>query len=285
MLNQINNYLLLMRLNKPIGIYLLMWPMLWAFLISASGQPNLFYLLLFMIGVVLTRSAGCVINDFFDKDIDSQVERTKGRVLVSGEVSSSEAVLLFIALISLCILLLLMIGADILIYALISFCLLIIYPISKRLIKIPQLILGIAFGSSIPMVYIVQVGEVNASCILLYLATISWAISYDTYYAIADKLDDLKIGNKSSAILFGENDINAPYWLQMLTIILMLFVGLINNLNLFFYLALFIATLLCLYQKILVVNRKPYQCIAAFENNNYFGLIIFFGLLLNYLYE
>ena len=285
MLNQINNYSLLMRLNKPIGIYLLMWPMLWAFLISASGQPNLFYLLLFMIGVVLTRSAGCVINDFFDKDIDSQVERTKGRVLVSGEVSSSEAVLLFIALISLCILLLLMIGADILIYALISFCLLIIYPISKRLIKIPQLILGIAFGSSIPMVYIVQVGEVNASCILLYLATISWAISYDTYYAIADKLDDLKIGNKSSAILFGENDINAPYWLQMLTIILMLFVGLINNLNLFFYLALFIATLLCLYQKILVVNRKPYQCIAAFENNNYFGLIIFFGLLLNYLYE
>ena len=285
MLNQINNYSLLMRLNKPIGIYLLMWPMLWAFLISASGQPNLFYLLLFMIGVVLTRSAGCVINDFFDKDIDSQVERTKGRVLVSGEVSSSEAVLLFIALISLCILLLLMIGADILIYALISFCLLIIYPISKRLIKIPQLILGIAFGSSIPMVYIVQVGEVNASCILLYLATISWAISYDTYYAIADKLDDLKIGNKSSAILFGENDINVPYWLQMLTIILMLFVGLINNLNLFFYLALFIATLVCLYQKILVVNRKPYQCIAAFENNNYFGLIIFFGLLLSYLYE
>jgi 4-hydroxybenzoate polyprenyltransferase len=285
MLNQINNYLVLMRLNKPIGIYLLMWPMLWAFLISASGQPNLFYLFLFMIGVVLTRSAGCVINDFLDKDIDAQVERTKERLLVSGKVSSSEAVLLFMALISLCILLLLMIGADILIYALISFCLLIIYPISKRLIKIPQLILGIAFGSSIPMVYIVQVGEVNASCILLYLATISWAVSYDTYYAIADKLDDLKIGNKSSAILFGENDINTPYWLQMLTIIFMIFVGLINNLNLFFYLALFIASLLCLYQKILVVNRKPYQCIAAFENNNYFGLIIFFGLLLNYLYE
>jgi len=285
MLNQINNYLVLMRLNKPIGIYLLMWPMLWAFLISASGHPNLFYLLLFMIGVVLTRSAGCVINDFLDKDIDSQVERTKGRLLVSGKVSSSEAVLLFIALISLCILLLLMIGADILIYAFISFCLLIIYPISKRLIKIPQLILGIAFGSSIPMVYMVQVGEVNASCILLYLATISWAVSYDTYYAIADKLDDLKIGNKSSAILFGENDINTPYWLQMLTISLMIFVGLINNLNLYFYLALLIAILLCLYQKILVRNRKPYQCIAAFENNNYFGLIIFFGLLLSYLYE
>ena len=150
-----------------------------------------------MIGAVLTRSAGCVINDYFDRDIDSKVERTKERMLVSGKVSSNEATIIFIALISLCILLLLMIGADILIYALISFCLLVIYPISKRVIKIPQLILGIAFGSSIPMVYIVQIGEVDTSCILLYLATISWAISYDTYYAIADKQDDIKIGNKS----------------------------------------------------------------------------------------
>ena len=274
-----------MRLNKPIGIYLLMWPMLWAFLVSANGQPNIFYLLLFMIGAVLTRSAGCVINDYFDRDIDSKVERTKERMLVSGKVSSNEATLIFIALISLCILLLLMIGADILIYALISFCLLVIYPISKRVIKIPQLILGVAFGSSIPMVYIVQIGEVDTSCILLYLATISWAISYDTYYAIADKLDDIKIGNKSSAILFGNNDILAPYWLQMLTIALLIIVGLINNLNLIFYVALFLATLVCIYQKILVSSRKPYQCISAFENNNYFGLIIFFGLLLSYLYE
>ena len=285
MFNQMNNYFQLMRLNKPIGIYLLMWPMLCAFLVSANGQPNVFYLLLFMIGAVLTRSAGCVINDYFDRDIDSKVERTKERMLVSGKVSSNEAALIFIALISLCILLLLMIGADILIYALISFCLLVIYPISKRVIKIPQLILGVAFGSSIPMVYIVQIGGVNASCILLYLATISWAISYDTYYAIADKLDDIKIGNKSSAILFGNNDIHAPYWLQMLTITLLIIVGLMNNLNFIFYLALFLAMLVCIYQKILVSSRKPYQCISAFENNNYFGLIIFFGLLLSYLYE
>ena len=285
MFNQMNNYFLLMRLNKPIGIYLLMWPMLWAFLVSANGQPNIFYLLLFMVGAVLTRSAGCIINDYFDKDIDSKVERTKERMLVSGKVSSNEATLIFIGLISLCILLLLMIGADILIYALISFCLLVIYPISKRVIKIPQLILGLAFGSSIPMVYIVQIGEVNASCILLYLATISWAISYDTYYAIADKLDDIKIGNKSSAILFGNNDIHVPYWLQMLTLALLIIVGLINNLNLIFYLMLFLAMLVCIYQKILVSSRKPYQCISAFENNNYFGLIIFFGLLLSYLYE
>ena len=285
MLNHINNYLLLMRLNRPIGIYLLMWPMLWAFLVASNGQPNIFYLFLFLIGVVLTRSAGCVINDFFDKEIDSKVERTKERVLASGIVSPAEAIILFIGLISLCILLLLMIGLDILIYALVSFCLLLIYPISKRFIKIPQLILGIAFGSSIPMVYISQNGEVDLSCIILYLATVSWAIAYDTYYALADKKDDLKIGNKSSAIFFENNDIYYPSILQILTLLMLMVVGLMNNLNLIFYASLVLALLTVLYQKLLVSNRIPYQCISAFENNNIFGLIVFFGLLLSYLYE
>ena len=285
MFKQINNYFYLMRLDKPIGIYLLMWPMLWAFLISSDGKPNFIYLLLFLIGVVLTRSAGCVINDYFDRDIDSKVIRTKERVLASGKVSPNEAVLLFIALISLCILLLLMIGLDILIYALISFLLLIIYPFSKRFIKMPQLILGIAFGSSIPMVYISQLGEVNLSCILLYFATISWAVAYDTYYAIADKKDDIKIGNKSSAIFFGNNDIYYPFILQLVTIIILSIVAIINNLSVLFYMSLVLAFMTSLYQKILVSNRIPYQCISAFENNNIFGLIIFFGLLLSYIYE
>ena len=285
MLNHINNYLLLMRLNKPIGIYLLMWPMLWAFLVATNGQPNIFYLCLFLIGVVLTRSAGCVINDFFDKEIDSKVDRTKKRVLSTGIVTSTEAIILFVGLISLCILILLMIGLDIFIYALISFCLLVIYPISKRFIKIPQLVLGIAFGSSIPMVYISQNGEVDLSCIILYLATISWAIAYDTYYALADKKDDLKIGNKSSAIFFKDNDIYYPSMLQVLTLLMLMVVGLINNLNLIFYISLVLALLTVLYQRLLVSNRIPYQCISAFENNNIFGLIVFFGLLLSYLYE
>ena len=143
-----------MRLNKPIGIYLLMWPMLWAFLISSGGSPSIIYLFLFLIGVVLTRSAGCVINDYFDRDLDAQVERTKDRMLVSGQVTTYEAIILFVGLIALSILLLMLIGLDILVYALAAFCLLVIYPISKRYIKIPQLVLGIAFGSSIPMVYI-----------------------------------------------------------------------------------------------------------------------------------
>jgi 4-hydroxybenzoate polyprenyltransferase len=240
---------------------------------------------LFIVGVILTRSAGCVINDFFDKEIDSKVERTKERVIANGTVSTGEALILFFSLIALCILLLLMIGFDILIYAIISFCLLVVYPLSKRIIKIPQLILGIAFGSSIPMVYIAEIGSVNTSGILLYLATISWAIAYDTYYAIADKTDDLKIGNKSSAILFGAKDISYPFYLHSLTLILLFIIGLINDLKLFFYISLFIALMFSIYQKILATKRIPYQCISAFENNNYFGLIIFFGLLLSYIYE
>ena len=274
-----------MRLNKPIGIYLLMWPMLWAFLISSEGSPSIIYLFLFLIGVILTRSAGCVINDYFDRDLDAQVERTKDRMLVSGQVTSYEAIILFVGLIALSILLLMLIGLDILVYALAAFCLLVIYPISKRYIKIPQLVLGIAFGSSIPMVYIVETGETSLSCLLIYLATISWAIAYDTYYAIADKKDDIKIGNKSSAILFGEKDTIYPFYFHILTLVILVAVGVINNLGIIFYFSLALALLVSTYQKILVSNRLPYQCISAFENNNIFGLIIFFGLLLSYLYE
>lgn len=274
-----------MRLNKPIGIYLLMWPMLWAFLISSEGSPSIIYLFLFLIGVVLTRSAGCVINDYFDRDLDAQVERTKDRMLVSGQVTTYEAIILFVGLIALSILLLMLIGLDILVYALAAFCLLVIYPISKRYIKIPQLVLGIAFGSSIPMVYIVETGETSLSCLLIYLATISWAIAYDTYYAIADKKDDIKIGNKSSAILFGEKDTIYPFYFHILTLVILVAVGLINNLGIIFYFSLALALLVSTYQKILVSNRLPYQCISAFENNNIFGLIVFFGLLLSYLYE
>ena len=274
-----------MRLNKPIGIYLLMWPMLWAFLISSEGSPSIIYLFLFLIGVILTRSAGCVINDYFDRDLDAQVERTKDRMLVSGQVTTYEAIILFVGLIALSILLLMLIGLDILVYALAAFCLLVIYPISKRYIKIPQLVLGIAFGSSIPMVYIVETGGTSLSCLLIYLATISWAIAYDTYYAIADKKDDIKIGNKSSAILFGEKDTIYPFYFHILTLVILVAVGVINNLGIIFYFSLALALLVSTYQKILVSNRLPYQCISAFENNNIFGLIIFFGLLLSYLYE
>ena len=274
-----------MRADKPIGTALLLWPTLSAFFILTNGNPNLLLIFLFMLGTFLMRSAGCVINDYFDRDLDAQVERTKDRMLVSGQVTTYEAIILFVGLIALSILLLMLIGLDILVYALAAFCLLVIYPISKRYIKIPQLVLGIAFGSSIPMVYIVETGETSLSCLLIYLATISWAIAYDTYYAIADKKDDIKIGNKSSAILFGEKDTIYPFYFHILTLVILMVVGVINNLGLIFYFSLALALLVSTYQKILVSNRLPYQCISAFENNNIFGLIIFFGLLLSYLYE
>ncbi len=272
-----------MRIDKPIGFLLLMWPVLWAFLISSDGSPNIFYMIIFAFGIIFTRSAGCIINDYFDQDFDSKVERTKNRVLATKEVSNQEALILFGLMVILSFILLLMLEMKIIMFAIFSFFLLIIYPLSKRYFKIPQLILGMAFGSSIPMVFILEKGQIDFDCILLYILTIAWAIVYDTYYAMADKKDDKKIGIKSSAIFFGENDIR--YALNIHYFVLMCFValGIINSFNLIYYVFLLISLLSIIYQHLLVVSRKPYQCVSAFENNNIFGLIITFGLLFTYI--
>ena len=259
-----------MRIDKPIGFLLLMWPVLWAFLISSDGSPNIFYMIIFAFGIIFTRSAGCIINDYFDQDFDSKVERTKNRVLATKEVSNQEALILFGLMVILSFILLLMLEMKIIMFAIFSFFLLIIYPLSKRYFKIPQLILGMAFGSSIPMVFILEKGQIDFDCILLYILTIAWAIVYDTYYAMADKKDDKKIGIKSSAIFFGENDIR--YALNIHYFVLMCFValGIINSFNLIYYVFLLISLLSIIYQHLLVVSRKPYQCVSAFENNNLF---------------
>ena len=281
--HRIKLYLELMRVDRPIGFYLLMWPVLWAFLIATDGQPSIIYMIIFAIGIVATRSAGCIINDYFDQDIDKKVERTKNRVLASKKVSNKEAMSIFTILILICLSLLLMLGLEILIFALLSFFLLIIYPLMKRYFKMPQLILGLAFGSSIPMVFIIETGEMNINCFLLYFLTVIWAIVYDTYYAMADKKDDHKIGVQSSAIFFGDNDIMISKNLHFLVILVFLFIGLLNNFNLFFYFFILLSCLCIIYQNLLVSNRIPYQCISAFENNNIFGLIVTFGLIFNYL--
>ena len=272
-----------MRIDKPIGFLLLMWPVLWAFLISSAGSPNIFYMIIFAFGIIFTRSAGCIINDYFDQDFDSKVERTKNRVLATKEVSNQEALILFGLMIILSFVLLLMLEMKIIMFAIFSFFLLIIYPLSKRYFKIPQLILGMAFGSSIPMVFILEKGQIDFDCILLYILTIAWAIVYDTYYAMADKKDDKKIGVKSSALFFGENDIR--YALNIHYFVLMCFItlGIINSFNLIYYVFLLISLLSVIYQHLLVISRKPYQCVSAFENNNIFGLIITFGLLFTYI--
>tara|TARA_B100000927_G_scaffold187539_1_gene151017 strand:- start:2644 stop:3513 length:870 start_codon:yes stop_codon:yes gene_type:complete len=283
LLEKANLYLQLMRVDRPIGFYLLMWPVLWAFMISTSGKPTIFYMIVFGIGIIVTRSAGCIINDYFDQEYDRKVERTKNRVLADKKISNQEALILFLLLILICFVLLLMLDLKILLFAIISLCLLISYPLMKRFFKIPQLILGLAFGSSIPMVFILEAGEINLNCVLLYSLTVIWAIVYDTYYAMADKKDDKKVGIQSSALFFGENDVKYSSYLHYTVIILFALIGLINNFDLVFYAIMLLSCLCVIYQNLLVRNRVPYQCISAFENNNIFGLIVTFGLLFNYL--
>ena len=276
-------YLQLMRVDKPIGFFLLMWPVIWAFIVSTQGNPNIIYLIIFAVGIVATRSAGCIINDYFDQDFDIKVERTKNRVLASKKVSNQEALILFGFLISICFILLLMLGFKIILLTVFSLALLILYPLTKRYFKVPQLILGMAFGSSIPMVFVLEKGFIDSNCILLYILTIIWAIVYDTYYAMADKDDDKKIGIKSSAIFFGKNDIAYSLNLHFVVIIGFILLGLMNSYTFIYYLFVGISILCIIYQNILVRSRKPYQCISAFENNNIFGLIITFGLIFNYI--
>jgi len=272
-----------MRVDKPIGFYLLMWPVVWAFLISSNGNPNIFYAIIFTLGIIATRSAGCIINDYFDQDFDKKIERTKDRVLAKQKISNQEALILFSLLIIFCFILLLMLNLEILLLAIFSLFLLIIYPLTKRYFKIPQLILGMAFGSSIPMVFILEKGVIDANCILLYLLTILWAVTYDTYYAMADKADDKKVGIKSSAIFFGKNDILYSLYLHYSVVFLFLVIGFFNLFAPIYYFFVILSLLNVLYQNLLVRSRKPYQCISAFENNNIFGLIITFGLIFNYL--
>ena len=283
MLSKIKLYLQLMRIDKPIGFYLLMWPVVWAFLISSNGNPNIFYVIIFALGIIATRSAGCIINDYFDQDFDKKIERTKDRVLAKQKISNQEALILFGLLIIFCFILLLMLNLEILLLAIFSLFLLIIYPLTKRYFKIPQLILGMAFGSSIPMVFILEKGVIDANCILLYLLTILWAVTYDTYYAMADKADDKKVGIKSSAIFFGKNDIIYSLYLHYSVVFLFLVIGFFNLFAPIYYFFVILSLLNVLYQNLLVRSRKPYQCISAFENNNIFGLIITFGLIFNYL--
>ena len=276
-------YLQLMRVDKPIGFLLLMWPVAWAFIISAEGSPNIFYMTIFAIGIIATRSAGCIINDYFDQDFDSKVERTKNRVLASKQVSNQEALILFGLLLIVSFILLLMLELKVILFAIFSLFLLIIYPLTKRYFKLPQLVLGLAFGSSIPMVFVLEKGVIDFNCIALYILTIAWAIVYDTYYAMADKKDDKKIGIKSSALFFGEKDISYALNIHLFIIVGFILLGLVNNYEFSYYFFIVISMLSVIYQHLLVRSRKPYQCISAFENNNIFGLIITFGLLFNYI--
>lgn len=284
LISQFSDYGRLMRLDKPIGIYLLLWPTLWGLWVAAEGFPDQKVLIIFVLGVILMRSAGCVINDFADRKIDRHVERTKERPLTSGRVSTAEALTLFASLTLIAFLLVLMTNWLTVGLSVFAALLATTYPFMKRFTHMPQLVLGMAFGMSIPMAFAAQTGEVPAIAWLLYTANVLWTLTYDTMYAITDREDDLKIGVKSTAILFGEHDRLILGVLQLLTLLALYTAG--NNLNLssWYSAGLWGAGLLFAYHQYLIKDRDGALCFKAFLHNHWVGMVIFLGIALHYGY-
>lgn len=277
-------FLELMRVDKPIGTLLLLWPTLWALWMAAQGLPDINVLIVFCLGVFFMRSAGCVINDFADRKVDGFVTRTKNRPLPSGRATSKEAVYLFLGL-SLCSFLLVLTQNNLTIQlSVIGLFLAFIYPFMKRFTHVPQFVLGLAFSWSIPMAYAAQANTLSNTIWLLFIANITWTVAYDTMYGMVDKEDDLKIGIKSTAILFGQYDKLIIALLQFITLVLLVIVGLIENLNWLYYGALVVAGLLFLQQQKSIKSRDEKACFKAFLDNNYVGLVIFIGFILTYLF-
>ena len=275
---QLKNYCYLMRLHKPIGILLLLWPTLWAVFIAGRHHLNLYVLIVFVIGVVLMRSAGCVINDFADREFDGYVARTRNRPIVKGHVTPKQAATLFMVLSGIAFLLVLSTNLFTITLAIPGVLLAASYPFMKRFTNLPQVILGLAFSWGIPMAFAAQRDNVPAVAWVLMLANILWTIAYDTQYAMVDREDDLKIGIKSTAILFGNHDCFMVGILQVSSITLLLMIGLAENLASIFYISVLIASLLAMYQQFLIRDRNPQACFKAFLNNNWFGLVITLGI-------
>ncbi|MCJ8338512.1 MAG: 4-hydroxybenzoate octaprenyltransferase [Pseudomonadales bacterium] len=282
--NRLNIYITLTRFDKPIGSYLLLWPTLWALWIASDGNPDLTLIIVFTLGVFLTRSAGCVINDVADRKIDGKVKRTANRPLAKGLISTKEAVALFILLMGSAFLLVLLTTNSMTVYlSFIALGLALLYPFMKRYTQLPQLVLGAAFGFGIPMAFTATGEQLPLLAWLLYFAKIFWTIAYDTMYAMVDRDDDLKIGVKSTAILFGQQDRLINGILQMLTLALLICVGLIANLGSIYYLGLLGMACLFVYQQYLIKDRDRDLCFKAFLNNHYAGLLVFIAIVLDYL--
>jgi len=275
-------YAQLVRLDKPIGILLLLWPTLIALWIAAGGWPDPLVLFVFVFGVILMRSAGCAINDYADRHIDDKVKRTQQRPLTSGKITEKEALLVFASLSLTAFILVLFMNALTIWMSLIGIALAASYPFMKRYHYLPQVHLGAAFGWAAPMAYAAQANEVSAVTWLIFLATILWATAYDTMYAMVDYDDDIKIGVKSTAILFGNLDKLIIGIIQTLLIINLLFIGLRAELSGFYYLGVAAASVFAVYQQYLIKDRKPELCFQAFLNNNWFGLVLFVGVFLDY---
>jgi len=275
-------YVHLMRADRPIGTYLLLWPTLWALWIASQGLPRLDLLLIFCLGVFLTRSAGCVINDFADRHIDGHVKRTLNRPLPSGRVSEREALYLFCGLMLVSFLLVLLTNTFTILMSFGGLALAFVYPFMKRYTHLPQLVLGAAFGWAIPMAFTATQEALPLTAWLLYLAKLLWTVAYDTQYAMVDRDDDLKIGVKSTAVLFGRQDRLIIGLLQLGTLAVLLWVGQIEQLGSWYWLGLAGAAILFLYQHWLIRKRERMPCFRAFLNNHYAELLVLLGLILEY---
>ena len=276
-------YIKLTRLDRPIGIYLVLWPTLWALWVAAEGVPQPLILVVFLAGVVLMRSAGCAINDYADRDFDLHVARTRERPLARGAISPREAVGVFVVLSLIAFVLVLQMNWLTIALSVPAVILAGSYPFMKRYTHLPQAYLGIAFGWAVPMSFAAVTGEVPAASWLLFLATVLWALAYDTMYAITDREDDLKIGVKSTAILFGRFDRLAIGLLQLLVLTVLVLAGLSFELQWPYYAGLVVASGFSVYQQYLIKDRDPQLSFQAFLNNHYFGMVVFIGLALSYL--
>jgi 4-hydroxybenzoate polyprenyltransferase len=271
-----------MRLDRPIGIWLLLWPTLWALWIASRGKPAAGVFLIFVFGTVIMRSAGCVINDYADRSFDPRVERTKNRPLARGSISSLEALVLFTILAFTALLLALRLNKFTLLYAVAGAFIAITYPFVKRFLSVPQLYLGVAFGAGIPMAFAAQIEQVPRVAWLMLLANMLWVTVYDTMYAMVDRDDDLKIGVRSTAILFGDSDRHIIAVLQIMTLVSLYLVGRIIHFGRWYEAGLAAGALFFVYQLWLIRDRAREECFRAFLNNNYFGMAVFIGILLEY---
>ncbi|KJG14006.1 4-hydroxybenzoate polyprenyltransferase [Photobacterium iliopiscarium] len=275
----------LARFDRPIGSLLLLWPTLWALFLAGDGFPKVDVLVVFVLGVVFMRAAGCVINDFADRNVDGHVKRTANRPMPSGKVSEREALGLFILLVLVSFLLVLTMNNLTIMLSVVAVMLAAAYPFMKRYTHLPQLVLGAAFGWSIPMAYAAQSGTLPTVAWLLFVANILWTVAYDTLYAMVDRDDDIKVGIKSTAILFGRFDKLIIGILQLVTIMLLIAIGGLLHLNQGYYWALLVASALFVYQQMLIQGRQREQCFKAFLNNNYVGMVIFIGISLSVLWQ
>ena len=268
----------LARFDRPIGSLLLLWPTLWALFLAAEGMPNPHVMGVFVLGVIFMRAAGCVINDFADRNFDGHVKRTAQRPMPSGKVSEREALALFGLLVLVSFLLVLTMNTLTIMLSVVAVVLAAAYPFMKRYTHLPQLVLGMAFGWSIPMAYAAQAGELPAVAWLLFVANILWTIAYDTQYAMVDRDDDVKVGIKSTAILFGRFDKMIIGLLQLGTLVLLIAVGALEGMSQIYYWCLLLASSLFVYQQMLIRGREREPCFKAFLNNNYVGMLICIGI-------